>query len=80
VPAAEEHDRGAYEGVARRARGRGIARALEHAQIAAAKGSELRDLRTQNDLGNATMRRVDEKLGYERKFEWVQLAGPFLAG
>jgi len=26
------------------------------------------------------MRRVNEKLGYERKFEWVHLAGPLLAG
>jgi GNAT superfamily N-acetyltransferase len=80
VPAAEEHDRGAHEGVARRARGRGIARALEQAQITAAKGSELRYLRIQNDLGNAAMRRVNEKLGYERKFDWVHLAGPLLAG
>ena len=37
-----------------------------------------RYLRTQNDLGNAPMRRVNEKLGYERKFEWVHLAGPLL--
>lgn len=35
-------------------------------------------LRTLNDLGNAPRRRVNEKLGYERKFEWVHLAGPLL--
>jgi len=26
------------------------------------------------------MRRLNEKLGYERKFEWVQLVGPLLVG
>jgi RimJ/RimL family protein N-acetyltransferase len=33
-------------------------------------------LRTQNDLGNEAMRAVNEKLGYERQFEWVDLVGP----
>jgi L-amino acid N-acyltransferase YncA len=65
-------------GVARSARGRGIALALKQAQIAAAKEAGLKVLRTTNDLGNAPMRRVNEKLGYERKFEWVQLGGPLL--
>ena len=67
-------------GVARDARGRGIALALKQAQIVAAKRAGLRALRTQNDLGNASMRRVNEKLGYELKFEWVQLTGQLLAG
>jgi hypothetical protein len=31
-----------------------------------------------NDLGNAPMRRVNEKLGYERKFESAHLGGPRL--
>jgi predicted N-acetyltransferase YhbS len=66
-------------GVARSARGRGIALALKQAQIAAAKEAGVRYLRTQNDLSNAPMRRVNEKLGYERRFEWVHLAGPLLA-
>jgi GNAT superfamily N-acetyltransferase len=65
-------------GVARAARGRGVALALKQAQIAAAKSTTLTYLRTQNDLGNAPMRRVNEKLGYERKFEWVHLTGPLL--
>ena len=65
-------------GVARRARGRGIALALKQAQIAAAQRAGLRYLRTQNDLGNAPMRRVNERLGYERRFEWVHLGGPLL--
>lgn len=66
-------------GVARDARGRGIALALKQAQIAAAKDAGWAFLRTQNDLGNAPMRRVNEKLGYERRFEWVHLVGPLLA-
>jgi GNAT superfamily N-acetyltransferase len=66
-------------GVARSARGRGIALALKQAQIAAARAAGLRYLRTQNDLGNAPMRRVNEKLGYEKLYEWVHLGGPLLA-
>jgi mycothiol synthase len=68
----------AMTGVARRYRGRGIALALKEAQIAAAKEAGLERLRTQNDLGNAPMRRVNEKLGYVRKFEWIHLGGPLL--
>ncbi|MFL5926727.1 MAG: GNAT family N-acetyltransferase [Gaiellaceae bacterium] len=68
----------AMTGVARAARGRGIALALKQAQIAAAKGAGLRALRTQNDLSNTPMRRVNEKLGYVRTFEWVHLTGPLL--
>lgn len=63
-------------GVARAARGRGIAVALKQAQIAAAKADGWAFLRTQNDLANAAMRAVNEKLGYERRFEWVHLVGP----
>jgi L-amino acid N-acyltransferase YncA len=66
----------AMTGVARAARGRGIALALKQAQIAGAKEAGWRYLRTQNDLANAPMRRVNEKLGYERKLEWVHLIGP----
>lgn len=67
-------------GVARRARGRGIALALKAAQIAAAKRAGLRYLRTQNDLANAGMRRVNERLGYVRRYEWVHLGGPLRLG
>jgi mycothiol synthase len=70
----------AMTGVARAARGRGIATALKAAQVAAAKSSQYRYLRTQNDLGNAPMRRVNEKLGYERRFEWIHLTGPLVGG
>ncbi|HEY8722576.1 MAG TPA: GNAT family N-acetyltransferase [Gaiellaceae bacterium] len=65
-------------GVARSARGRGVALALKQAQIAAAKDAGWKSLRTLNDLGNAPMRRVNEKLGYERKSEWLHLGGPLL--
>jgi GNAT superfamily N-acetyltransferase len=65
-------------GVARAARGRGVALALKQAQIAAAKKSGLAYLRTQNDLSNAPMRHVNEKLGYVRRYEWVHLTGPLL--
>jgi L-amino acid N-acyltransferase YncA len=65
-------------GVARSARGRGVALALKQAQIAAAKEAGWKFLRTMNDLGNAPMRRVNEKLGYERRYEWVHLGGPLL--
>jgi L-amino acid N-acyltransferase YncA len=63
-------------GVARSARGKGVALALKQAQIVAAKESGLHVLRGQNDLANAAMRRVNEKLGYQRRFEWVHLVGP----
>jgi L-amino acid N-acyltransferase YncA len=63
-------------GVARGARGRGVALALKQAQIVAAKNAGWKSLRTLNDLGNAPMRRVNEKLGYERKSEWLHLGGP----
>jgi mycothiol synthase len=68
----------AMTGVARAARGRGIASALKQAQVAAAKQAGLSFLRTQNDLGNAPMRRINDKLGYVPRFEWVHLTGPLL--
>jgi GNAT superfamily N-acetyltransferase len=80
----QQHKQGTGEhsmtGVARSYRGRGIALALKEAQIAAAKAAGYETLRTQNDLGNAPMRRVNEKLGYVRKFEWIHLGGPLLEG
>lgn len=78
-----KHTEDTYEhwmtGVSRSVRGRGVALALKQMQIAAAKAAGVSYLRTQNDLGNAAMRRVNEKLGFERRFEWVHLAGPLLA-
>ena len=65
-------------GVARRARGRGVAIALKATQIAAAREAGLRELRTQNDDANEAMRRVNERLGYEVRHSWIHLGGPLL--
>lgn len=65
-------------GVARRSRGRGVARALKLAQLHAAKGAGLRELRTQNDVANHAMRRVNERLGYRPRLAWIHLGGPLL--
>ena len=63
-------------GVRRDHRGRGIATALKSAQIAAAREAGVPVLRAQNDLANAAMRRVNEKLGYRPRSEFVYLARP----
>ena len=65
-------------GVARRARGRGVARALKLAQIHAAREAGLARIRTQNDVANGAMRRVNERLGYELRLAWIHLGGPLL--
>jgi hypothetical protein len=49
---------------------------LKRAQIVATRDARIPVLRTQNDLANAAMRRVTEKLGYRPRLEWVHLAGP----
>ena len=63
-------------GVRRDRRGRGIAMALKSAQIVAAREAGVPVLRTQNDFANAAMRRVNEKLGYRPRMEFVHLARP----
>ncbi len=65
-------------GVLRDYRGRGIAQALKRRQIAAARDAGWERLRTQNDLANAPMRAVNERLGYRSRLEWVHLRGPLL--
>lgn len=75
VPGVAEHW---MTGVARDWRGRGIAKALKQAQIAAAREAGIEVLRTQNDLGNAPMRRINEQLGYRATVEWLHLSGPLL--
>jgi mycothiol synthase len=62
--------------VRRSCRGRGIATALKSAQIAAAREAGVAVLRAQNDLPNAAMRRVNEKLGYRPRTEFVYLVRP----
>ena len=63
-------------GIRRDCRGRGIATALKSAAIAAAREAGVPVLRAQNDLANAAMRRVNEKLGYRPRLEFVYLARP----
>jgi mycothiol synthase len=75
VPGVLEHY---MTGVRRDFRGRGIAQALKRTQIVAAKEAGYERLRTQNDLANAAMRRVNERLGYRARLEWVHLAGPLV--
>jgi len=65
-------------GVARKARGRGVARALKLAQIRAAREAGLERIRTQNDVANVAMRRVNERLGYRLQLAWIHLGGPLL--
>jgi GNAT superfamily N-acetyltransferase len=65
-------------GVARRARGRGVAGALKLAQIHAARDAGFKEIRTQNDLANAPMRRVNARLGYRLRLAWIHLGGPLL--
>jgi RimJ/RimL family protein N-acetyltransferase len=65
-------------GVARRARGRGVASALKATQIAAARDAGLRELRTQNDVANVAMRKVNERLGYAVRLSWIHLGGSLL--
>lgn len=76
VPGVLEHY---MTGIRRDFRGRGIAQALKRAQIAAAKAAGYERLRTQNDLANAPMRAVNERLGYRARLEWVHFQGPLLS-
>lgn len=73
IPGVGEHW---MTGVRRDWRGRGVATALKRAQITAAQEAGLRRLRTQNDLANSAMRRVNEKLGYLPRLTWIHLGGP----
>jgi GNAT superfamily N-acetyltransferase len=70
----------AMTGVTRAWRGRGVARALKSAQIAAAQAAGLRELRTTTAFANAPMLHVNELLGYRRGVAWVHLRGPLLDG
>jgi mycothiol synthase len=75
VPGVAEHY---MTGVKRGWRGRGVAQALKLTQIGAAQKAGFERLRTQNDLANAPMRAVNERLGYRSRLEWVQFAGPLV--
>ena len=66
-------------GVRRDWRGRGVARALKHAQIAWAKRSGFEDLETSNEERNEPIRKLNAGLGYRPAPGRVLLEGP-LAG
>ncbi len=66
--------------VKRAARGRGIATALKHAQIAWAKENGVERLRATNEERNVAMRRVNERLGYRPATGRVVLRGPLAGG
>jgi ribosomal protein S18 acetylase RimI-like enzyme len=69
----------AYHGltaVAREWRGRGIATALKHAQIAAAHSRGLTRLVTESQHDNLPMRRLNEKLGYVAEPGTIVFRGP----
>jgi mycothiol synthase len=60
-------------GVRRSAGGRGIAGALKEAQIAWAQEHGLRELRTENELRNEPIRRLNARLGYRPEAAWIVL-------
>lgn len=57
-------------------RGRGIATALKRAQIAWASRKGYRELMTSTQDGNAPMRAVNDKLGYEPRPAWIRCEAP----
>ena len=61
-------------------RGRGVAVALKHATIGWAIGRGLVALDTGNDLANAPMRAVNEKLGFRPLPDLLTLRGPLFGG
>lgn len=63
-------------GVKRAWRGRGIARALKHAQLAWAKAQGYAALRTANEERNEPIRRLNEQLGYKPIPGRIKLEGP----
>ena len=63
-------------GVKRAWRGRGVARALKHAQLAWAKEQGYAALRTANEQRNEPIRRLNARLGYEPIPGRIKLEGP----
>ena len=75
-PGAAAH---AMTAVKRAWRGRGVASALKRAQIRWALEHGLEVLETTNELRNAPMRRINEKLGYAPAPGRIHLRGPLAA-
>jgi GNAT superfamily N-acetyltransferase len=72
-PGVATHDMTA---VRRSARGRGVAGALKRATVAWAIGAGLTALETANDVANAPMRALNDRLGYEPLPDWIIFRGP----
>jgi GNAT superfamily N-acetyltransferase len=62
--------------VAESHRNRGIATALKRAQIAWASRNGYRELMTSTQVGNAPMRAINDKLGYEPRPAWIRVEAP----
>jgi mycothiol synthase len=69
-----------FTGVARAARGRGVATALKRAHIAWAKANGIRTLRTVNETRIGAIRRLNERYGYRPGTSEVVLRGPLAPG
>jgi GNAT superfamily N-acetyltransferase len=63
-------------GVRRAYRGRGVASALKDRQLTRAKELGLRFARTANEVRNAPIRRLNERLGYVREPDQIYLRAP----
>jgi RimJ/RimL family protein N-acetyltransferase len=63
-------------GVKRAWRGRGVAGALKRAELAWAKRERYERLRTQNEVRNEPIRRLNERLGYRPEPGRVVMRGP----
>lgn len=72
-PRVAAHD---MTGVKRAWRGRGVAGALKHAQIAWAKAAGYERLQTQNEVRNEPIRRLNERLGYRPAPGRILFRGP----
>lgn len=75
VPARPHSAENMFTGVRRSWRGRGIASALKQAQIAWAREAGYEWIQTTNDEPNATMRGINERLGYEPVAGFVFVRG-----
>ena len=62
-----------WTGMARKARGRGIARALKCETLMQAIGLGVDRVRTDNDSTNAPILHINETMGYRRRPDMIQL-------
>jgi GNAT superfamily N-acetyltransferase len=76
VPALPERLENGLTAVRKSHRRRGLATALKRAQIAWADGHGYREIVTSMVDGNAAMRAVNERLGYEPLPAWIVVSGP----